>query len=78
MLCILVRSVLINEEENRVYLHCDFLQNLELNCVLSNALSLFHTQQHYVVLRRVRCVPCHHSIACPRVADGGTYSSYGG
>jgi hypothetical protein len=26
----------------------------------------------------VRWVPCHHSMARPRVADGGTASSYGG
>jgi hypothetical protein len=26
----------------------------------------------------VRWVPCHHSMARPRVADGGTASIYGG
>jgi hypothetical protein len=32
----------------------------------------------YIESVLVRWVPCHHSTARPRIADGGTASSYGG
>jgi hypothetical protein len=36
-----------------------------------------HFYIHYKIYRKKKTCPCHHSMECPQVADGGAASSYG-